>query len=114
MVDRWRARVGGEVEMLKHQVHRGADVGRRERCHVGGNHAFRQRQLFVEFHEIGARWRFAAGRGSVSLGQARHAADGGHFGKRLMRIRQAEPIEHTLRPFAVVMAGADVFDPFKD
>jgi tRNA-splicing ligase RtcB len=23
-------------------------------------------------------------------------------------------IEHTLRPFAVVMAGADVFDPFKD
>ena len=23
-------------------------------------------------------------------------------------------IEHTLRPFAVLMAGADVFDPFKD
>jgi tRNA-splicing ligase RtcB len=23
-------------------------------------------------------------------------------------------IEHTLRPFIVVMAGADVFDPFKD
>ena len=23
-------------------------------------------------------------------------------------------IEHTLTPFAVVMAGADVFDPFKD
>jgi tRNA-splicing ligase RtcB len=23
-------------------------------------------------------------------------------------------IEHTLRPFAVAMAGADVFDPFKD
>ena len=23
-------------------------------------------------------------------------------------------IEHTLRPFAVIMAGADVFDPFKD
>jgi tRNA-splicing ligase RtcB len=23
-------------------------------------------------------------------------------------------IEHTLHPFAVVMAGADVFDPFKD
>jgi tRNA-splicing ligase RtcB len=23
-------------------------------------------------------------------------------------------IEHTLKPFAVVMAGADVFDPFKD
>ena len=23
-------------------------------------------------------------------------------------------IEHTLRPFAVVMAGADVLDPFKD
>jgi tRNA-splicing ligase RtcB len=23
-------------------------------------------------------------------------------------------IEHTLGPFAVVMAGADVFDPFKD
>jgi tRNA-splicing ligase RtcB len=23
-------------------------------------------------------------------------------------------IEHTLEPFAVVMAGADVFDPFKD
>ena len=23
-------------------------------------------------------------------------------------------IEHTLRPFVVVMAGADVFDPFKD
>src|SRR5712671_5696126 len=23
-------------------------------------------------------------------------------------------VEHTLRPFAVVMAGADVFDPFKD
>jgi tRNA-splicing ligase RtcB (3'-phosphate/5'-hydroxy nucleic acid ligase) len=23
-------------------------------------------------------------------------------------------IEHVLRPFAVVMAGADVFDPFKD
>ena len=23
-------------------------------------------------------------------------------------------IEHTLRPFSVVMAGADVFDPFKD
>src|SRR6516164_2952147 len=26
----------------------------------------------------------------------------------------AVKIEHTLRPFAVVMAGADVFDPFKD
>jgi tRNA-splicing ligase RtcB len=23
-------------------------------------------------------------------------------------------VEHTLRPFAVIMAGADVFDPFKD
>jgi tRNA-splicing ligase RtcB len=23
-------------------------------------------------------------------------------------------IEHRLKPFAVVMAGADVFDPFKD
>jgi tRNA-splicing ligase RtcB len=23
-------------------------------------------------------------------------------------------VEHTLRPFIVVMAGADVFDPFKD
>ena len=23
-------------------------------------------------------------------------------------------IQHTLRPFAVAMAGADVFDPFKD
>ena len=23
-------------------------------------------------------------------------------------------IEHTLRPFAVLMAGAEVFDPFKD
>jgi tRNA-splicing ligase RtcB len=23
-------------------------------------------------------------------------------------------VEHVLRPFAVVMAGADVFDPFKD
>jgi hypothetical protein len=23
-------------------------------------------------------------------------------------------IEHTLRPFAVFMAGADMFDPFKD
>ncbi len=23
-------------------------------------------------------------------------------------------IEHRLRPFAVVMAGSDVFDPFKD
>jgi tRNA-splicing ligase RtcB (3'-phosphate/5'-hydroxy nucleic acid ligase) len=23
-------------------------------------------------------------------------------------------IEHVLHPFAVIMAGADVFDPFKD
>jgi tRNA-splicing ligase RtcB len=32
----------------------------------------------------------------------------------LARHADTVKIEHTLRPFAVVMAGADVFDPFKD